>query len=408
MKVSAARLDEFVLRSDALGGPGSAECEAFWRDFSYVCGIDPDQESDPFSEAYCRAQIALYEEISGRELDQTVNEHTNFVLQHHIAASNPYNHPSPEGLATHLQRLSKAFRMAPVPKGGRVLDMGCGWGLSSELLAYLGLDVTAVDINPAFVELVNERARIGGRRIKASVSTFDDYVAEELFDAILFYECLHHAVRPWEVVRRLADRLHPGGHLVLAGEPFNSNWWQHWGMRLDALSVYCIRKFGWFESGWSSTFMEEILRQSGLEARFIVDPDPHIGSLMIGTRPAKPLRSLPGIVAHGDAEQWHHEPDHLVLKENGWLSILWPDNARCCELQLINYRQSPVALTVRNMSGTVFQGDVPPGPAALSCERAGERDRLEFAANSWIPDEELGNGDRRRLSIHLADVVFFP
>ncbi|MBU6296156.1 MAG: methyltransferase domain-containing protein, partial [Planctomycetes bacterium] len=48
---------------------------------------------------------------------------------------------------------------ANLPPGASILDMGCGWGLSSEAMAFSGASVTAVDINPQFVELIEKRAK---------------------------------------------------------------------------------------------------------------------------------------------------------------------------------------------------------------------------------------------------------
>ena len=31
---------------------------------------------------------------------------------------------------------------------------------------------------------------------------------------------------------------------------------------------------------------------------------------------------------------------------------------------------------------------------------------LTFAGETWVPDIELGNGDDRRISMHLEDVTF--
>ena len=43
-----------------------------------------------------------------------------------------------------------------LPKGGRVLDVGCGGGLYPSLLAHCGYDVTGVDNDPDIVRLATE------------------------------------------------------------------------------------------------------------------------------------------------------------------------------------------------------------------------------------------------------------
>ena len=153
---------------------------------------------------------------------------------------------------------------ADPPAGARVLDLGCGWGLSTEMIGFTGAEVTAVDINPKFAELVDLRAMRQGRAVEVVCSNFDDLsLSGGRYDLVLFYECLHHAVKPWETLAHVADLVAPQGRIVLAGEPINAVWWRNWGLRLDALSVYCIRKFGWFESGWSEAFLHRMFSDLG-------------------------------------------------------------------------------------------------------------------------------------------------
>jgi hypothetical protein len=80
---------------------------------------------------------------------------------------------------------------------------------------------------------------------------------------MLFYESFHHAFYFDELLTRLHDRLKPGGRVVLCGEPVVSDLTDGipypWGPRLDALSVFCMRRFGWSlrrsrSKGWVSTF----------------------------------------------------------------------------------------------------------------------------------------------------------
>jgi cyclopropane fatty-acyl-phospholipid synthase-like methyltransferase len=54
-------------------------------------------------------------------------------------------------MGMHLQRLAHAFSCTRVRRGELLLDMGCSWGLSSEMATYIGLRVLGVDITPDFV-----------------------------------------------------------------------------------------------------------------------------------------------------------------------------------------------------------------------------------------------------------------
>ncbi len=407
MSFTELSLDEFVSRSDALGGPGAPACEAYWADFTYIPTTQVDQSLDPFSEAYVEQQLELHKELSGREFDQAINEVSLFPLDAHIQAINPYNHTNPAELAMHVQRLSKAFRLAGVKLNGHLLDMGCGWGLSSEVAAYLGLEVTGVDINPDFVALVNTRAERSGWRIKAVQSTFDDYQPTTGHDAILFYECLHHAVRPWTVLKRMADSLSlPDGRLILAGEPFNNAWWKHWGLRLDALSVYCIRKFGWFESGWSLEFMAAVFDRVGLRMDTYSDTDGVIGYTVIGVPKRGVRRPMPEILAETAHENLHVEMTWVLLSGKGWFEAPFPVDSQRAWLEITNHRGKPVTATIRNGETVVFEGEMSPGENRLFLERRPGANRIEIEAETWSPSQELGLADDRRLSLHLISMTF--
>ena len=106
LRIAPEQLDEFVAECDRRGSPGSPGTEEYWRDFEYQRRVAVDKGLDPFGDEYFKQQVALYNEISGRELNQNENEHTHFDLDAHIAAPNPYNHPEPTLLAAHLIRLS--------------------------------------------------------------------------------------------------------------------------------------------------------------------------------------------------------------------------------------------------------------------------------------------------------------
>ncbi|WP_143748365.1 class I SAM-dependent methyltransferase [Mesorhizobium carmichaelinearum] len=260
--VRSSDLDEFVRQCDSRNGIQHPDCAPYISDFRIEFETVVDQTLDPFSEAYVAQQIALYEELSGRRFDQETGEQFPVGVAERIDTANPYGHRHTAFLAKHSRAVLSALMAANVPPAPKILDMGSGWGLSSEILAFCGAEVTAVDINPDFIELNRKRAERRGLPITAIRSTFDELETGDRFDAALFYECLHHAVRPWAALERVGRFLKPGGKIAFAGEPINDNW-KHWGMRTDALSIYCIRKFGWFESGWSMAFLYSAFDRAG-------------------------------------------------------------------------------------------------------------------------------------------------
>jgi SAM-dependent methyltransferase len=263
-KVYARELDEFVAWCDRLGGIADPKARKWTRNFSVVFDTAVDTCADPFSAAYWDSQRKLYAELSGRIVNQEKSELTPIDVDLHLQAINPYNSNDPQFIARHKRAVLNAFLLAGPEPCMSVLDLGCGWGLTSEAMAYCGAQVTAVDINPQFVELVGSRARRLGLPIAAEKASFDDFESDQRFDLIFFYESLHHSLKPWETIRYVAQFLKPRGRVVWAGEPVNDIWWKSWGMRLDAESVYVMRKFGWWESGWSTSFITDCFSKAGM------------------------------------------------------------------------------------------------------------------------------------------------
>lgn len=399
-------LPQFVAESDRLGGPGNPECERYWAGLEYRPDMIVDQSLDPFSEDYVDQQLALYREMSGRDFDQLSNEHTTLDVAKHVAAINPYDHAFPGGLAQHMERLTRAIRFGAPRRGGRLLDMGCGWGLSSEIAAYCGLSVTAVDVNPDFVELVNRRAARLNLDIKAQQGEFDTFESGDRFAMILFYECFHHALRPWDLLARIMRHLEPDGRIVLAGEPINSLWWVNWGLRLDPLSVYCIHKFGWFESGWSVDFLATAFHRAGLTAKISDHPEGEIGFTVIGTLPKLGRVAANEIGALWQHDGWMIESEYMTSRGESRLFVPFPAESTVARLGLQNFRGRPIHLKVTSGEAVLFEQDLPPGRTDVQIRAEQARGRLSFTGDIWVPAEELGTADDRRLSMHLEDVTF--
>ena len=405
-KTTADQLDEFVSTSDAMGGPGAKACQEYWATFQYQPTARVDQSLDPYGTLYFSQQLALYEEISGRTLNQTLNEHSEFNVDLHVAAANPYNHPDPATLAGQLVTLATVCHIAGAPRGSKVLDMGCGWGLSTETLAYCGFEVDAVDINQKFVDLVNRRAHRLGLPIRAVRSSFDDYAPpiNIKYSFALFYECLHHAVKPWETIASIVAMLAPDGKLILASEPVQSLWWKSWGIRLDPVSVYCIRKHGWFESGWSTEFLKDMLARNGFSMS-IVAANGIANAIFVGT-PIQPLSAL-NLTTLASPSQWWIEESNIVSKGRSSLDLVIPKGTKGINLVLGNYSPTPLDATVQ--IGSITENHL------LACGKQAIRIALNGTAHAemftitsavWCPNEVFKNGDLRTLSVHVSAIFF--
>ena len=97
---------------------------------------------------------------------------------------------------------------------GRALEIGCGTGTYTELLARRCEEVIAVEIDPAFAARTRERF---ADRPRVRVVEGDARLLPELgrFDTIVMLDVLEHIEDDVAMLRSLQDRLSPDGRLVL-------------------------------------------------------------------------------------------------------------------------------------------------------------------------------------------------
>ncbi len=93
--------------------------------------------------------------------------------------------------------------------GARVLDLACGEGYGSEVLARGATDVLGVDANPEAYEHAQLRySRQGLRFQRGLVETFGE---PGTFDAVVFLQTIEHVFDPVAVLEHVRSLLAPGG-----------------------------------------------------------------------------------------------------------------------------------------------------------------------------------------------------
>lgn len=238
--------------------------DAMRRVFGTFCMSTPiDMPADPFEDEYRIHQMKLYADISGKSYDIS-NEVTKFPIDSAVKRPFPYYTKSFQTVGEHISALGFIIRHMELAPGKRVLEFGPGWGNTTIALARMGYDVTAVDIEADFCELIRQRAVQEGCHINVIQGEF--FLAErmeEKFDAVLFYECFHHCDDHLRLLRGLHNTLNPGGVVVFAGEPITPDFPVPWGVRLDGCSLWAIRKNGWLELGFNETYFREALHRTG-------------------------------------------------------------------------------------------------------------------------------------------------
>ena len=108
------------------------------------------------------------------------------------------------------------------PRRWRILDAGCGTGVSTDYLCHLnpGSQVLAVDISGGALELARERTRRSGaaaqvEELRIEQRSLLDLEPDDRFDYINSVGVLHHLDQPEAGLRALAAQLAPEGVLHL-------------------------------------------------------------------------------------------------------------------------------------------------------------------------------------------------
>src|SRR5439155_8666681 len=114
--------------------------------------------------------------------------------------------------------IGAVLALLPAPPA-RVLDLGCGTGWTSLFFAKSGHEVTGVDIAPDMIRHALERRdREEQINLHFLTADYEDLDAAATFDAVVFFDSLHHAVDESAALRCAYRALKPGG-VCVASEP---------------------------------------------------------------------------------------------------------------------------------------------------------------------------------------------
>ena len=232
---------------------------------TFTMDYPPDIPADPTSQQYRDYVFSLYSKISGRTYE-IKNESSNFDISNAVSRPFPFYTGSPRTVGDQLIMIGNLIKLLSVPAGGSILEFGPGWGTTTLFLAQMGYDVTALDIDPNFADLIVARGKAIGVPIDSRVGDF--FMIETLdkqFDAIVFFECFHHCSDHERLFRGFDKRVKPGGRILFGAEPISSDFPVPWGLRLDGESLWAIRNFGWLELGYQETYFVDALRRHGWE-----------------------------------------------------------------------------------------------------------------------------------------------
>jgi 2-polyprenyl-3-methyl-5-hydroxy-6-metoxy-1,4-benzoquinol methylase len=143
--------------------------------------------------------------------------------------------------------------------GKRVLEIGCGMGLHSEMFSRAGAVLSSIDLSPTSVKATKTRfelKNLGGdvREMDAECLAFP----AGSFDMVWSWGVIHHSSRTGRIVREIERVLRPGG--VARIMVYN----------LEGMTAYVTLATRYLLGFWRNQSLDEVLWRStdGFSARF--------------------------------------------------------------------------------------------------------------------------------------------
>ena len=161
-----------------------------------------------------------------------VSERHKHELEHgkYVASNQPedvWGWGTPAGKLRARRRAELILKGARVDRASRVLEIGCGTGLFTEMFTAAGAEITAIDISPDLLEIARAKAL---PRVRFVEGSFEEWDAGYPFDAVIGSSVLHHLDMD-RALPKIAQFLKPGGRMSFA-EPNMLN-----------PQIYCERHF---------------------------------------------------------------------------------------------------------------------------------------------------------------------
>ena len=154
-----------------------------------------------------------------------------------------------------------------IPPKGRILEVGSGPGWVTEILLMLGFTVDALEPSGALTAIAKERCAALSAHYRHSVNprvTFHQATLEDVefddgcFDAVLFFDVLHHVVHEATAIEKSFRFLKPEGCLgIVEGA---------WHPDFKALEQMCVdemARFGTLENPFSTEYLDFLLARAG-------------------------------------------------------------------------------------------------------------------------------------------------
>ena len=189
---------------------------------------------------------------------------------------------SDDDCGLYLMRVGALFTLLPPPPA-RVLDCGCGTGWLSYFLVRRGYDVVGTDVSEDAIRLAHANPPFRDGPVPTFlVEDSESLPFREEFDAVVFFDSLHHAIDETRTLASAFAALKRGG-VCLALEPGRGH-----GRKSRAFD----REYDVTDKDMPPAHVCRVGRRAGFARTRIVPAPQHLGKALYKNRWAAPIRHL--------------------------------------------------------------------------------------------------------------------
>jgi SAM-dependent methyltransferase len=154
-----------------------------------------------------------------------------------------------------------------IPVRGRILEVGSGPGWVTEILLMLGFAVESLEPAADMVTIARQRIadmathyrRPTPPEVRFHTMTMEEAAFDaETFDAVLYFDSLHHCVDEEIVIEKSFHCLKPGGCIAVVEASWHPDFKQ-----LEAHAIGEMERFGTLENFFSTDYLDILLAENG-------------------------------------------------------------------------------------------------------------------------------------------------
>jgi len=240
--------------------------------------LPPDPQEN--LETVVEEQLQLFKKLTGRDYDPTAE--SRYPVNHPFEVHKPFS--DPEGLSGDLViATGTMIKLLHLPPGASVLDLGCGCGWTSIMLARCGFQVTGADVNDASLEIGRSNAEKIGVPVTFVKADSQSFSFDRPFDAIVIFDTLHHCLRERSVLSRAASVLRPGGKILLCEPAYPDD--DRAGVLTHEAAIQAMQKFGTLEKGLGPKYLIRLLYDCGFERGSLITTPGHYHVWFMARKP---------------------------------------------------------------------------------------------------------------------------